>query len=383
MTLSAGATGSPGPLSPPAPVNQYDFDFSPSLVAQRPPEVRGTGRDDAKLLVLDRRSGLVEHRRFRDLGSYLSPGDALVLNNARVVPSLLRGEDGRGGPVVVNLFSPMDDGTWHCLVLPASAGAPGKVLRFGADGAVTGTLLGEDGAGVWRIRLDPGGTDVLDEIGEIAYPDYLVERPIDPGHYQTVFATRPGATLFPSAGRHFTSAMLDELRNRGVAVVEVTHFIAARWQHGYLRDWLGDEVDWPEDADIELTPGAAAPSLPFPRPERYEVSTRAADEINERRRAGGRVVVCGTSALRALETVTDERGGRVWPGSGWTNLIIGPGHRPRSCDSFLTNFHLPRSSELRLTAAFTGRQPLLDLYREEVIPNGYLFNEFGDSMLII
>ncbi|MFI6437400.1 S-adenosylmethionine:tRNA ribosyltransferase-isomerase [Streptomyces sp. NPDC050759] len=362
---------------------QYDFPFSHDLIAQEPAEVRGTARSDARLLVLDRRTDAVEHRRFADLGRYLTPGDALVVNNARVVPSILRGTDARGKPIVVNVFSPMEDGTWHCLVLPAPIAVPGERFRFGADGEVTGELLHEESVGVWRLRLEPGGVDVLSRVGQIAYPDYLDKDPEDPEYYQTSLATRPGATLFPSAARHFTPELLGSLEEQGVSVVEVTHFIAARWQHGYLREWLGQDVEWADDEGVDLPRGRAGVSLPFPRPERYEVSLRAADTLNERRRAGGRIVVCGTSALRALETVADDRTGRVWPGSGWTNLILGPGHRFKVCDSFLTNFHMPQSSELRLTSAFTGAPELLRVYREEVLPNGYLFNEFGDSMLIV
>ncbi|WP_405477565.1 S-adenosylmethionine:tRNA ribosyltransferase-isomerase [Streptomyces canus] len=277
----------------------------------------------------------------------------------------------------------MEDGTWHCLVLPAPVAAPGERFRFGTDGEVTGELLHEESVGVWRLRLEPGGMDVLSRVGQIAYPDYLDKDPEDPEYYQTSLASRPGATLFPSAARHFTPEMLDSLREQGVHVVEVTHFIAARWQHGYLREWLGQDVEWADDEGVDVPSGRAGVSLPFPRAERYEVSLRAADTLNERRRAGGRILVCGTSALRALETVADDRTGRVWPGSGWTNLILGPGHRFKVCDSFLTNFHMPQSSELRLTSAFTGAPELLRVYREEVLPGGYLFNEFGDSMLIL
>ncbi len=363
--------------------SQYDFPFSADRIAQDPAEVRGSSRSDARLLVLDRGTNTVTHHRFDELGLYLTADDALVVNNARVVPSILRGTDARGFPIVVNIFSPMDDGTWHCLVLPASTARTGQSFRFGTDGEVTGTLLQEEAVGVWRIRLDPGGMDVLDRVGEVAYPDYLDKVPDDPEYYQTSFASRPGATLFPSAARHFTPELLTALRAQGVAVVEVTHFIAARWQHGYLREWLGQDVSWADDEDVELPSGATSASLPFPRPERYEVTIQAADTINERRRKGGRIVVCGTSALRALESVADERSGRVWPGMGWTNLIMGPGHRFKACDAFLTNFHMPQSSELRLTSALTGRAELLRVYEEEVIPKGYMFNEFGDSMLIL
>jgi S-adenosylmethionine:tRNA ribosyltransferase-isomerase len=361
----------------------YDFPFPTDRIAQQPAEVRGKSRSDARLLVYDRTKRMVEHRVFDELPEYLNPGDAVVVNNAAVVPSVLLGTDEHGYSFAVNVFSPMTDGTWHCLVLPASIARPGVQLRFGADREVTGELLWEEAIGVWRIALTPGGIDALRIAGAIAYPDYLDKGVYDPEHYQTCFASRPGATLFPSAARHFTLEMVRDMRVQGIAVVEVTNYIAARWQHGYLRDWLGEDVTWSESEDVTMPTGAGSTGLPFPRPERYEVSLEAADTINARRRAGGRVVICGTSALRTLETVSDERTGRVWPGTGWTNLVVGPGHRFKFGSSFLTNFHMPQSSELRLTAAFTGRAELLRLYREEVLTNDYLFNEFGDSMLIL
>lgn len=358
---------------------KYDFDLPVELIAQQPAEVRGSARSDARLLVLNRAAETVEHARFADIGRFLTNRDVVVVNNAAVVPSILHGNAADGTAVVVNLFSPMDDGTWHCLVLPASSCVRDTELEF-AHG-VRGKLLREEGAGVWRIALHPHDIGVITEIGEIAYPDYLREPPTDPQWYQTDFASRPGATLFPSAARHFTKEVLAALRDRGVGVVEVTHFIAARWQPGYLARLLAQRAGAGLPGSTALSESTA--SLPFPRPERYEVSTAAADEINDRRRAGGRIIVCGTSALRALETVADPRSGRVWPGSGWTDLILGPGHRFTACDGFITNLHMPQSSELRLTSAIAGRELLLNLYQDVVVPERYLFNEFGDSMLIV
>lgn len=352
---------------------RHGFRFSSEMTAQRPAEARHSERSDARLLVFDRHESSVMAGQFRDITRYLRAGDALVVNNAKVVPSLLEMEDGNGAPVLINIFSQMEDGAWHALVMPGAAARPNALFRAKGQGDAVCLLTKNLGAEVWRARIEPTGLSTLYDIGEIAYPDYLDARLVDPEWYQTSFASRPGATLFPSAARHFTPSVFAELRSNGITVVEVTNLIAARWNPGYLSRLLGGEDD------VRDTPS----SLPIPRAEWYEVSQSAADAITDCRRQGGRVVVCGTSALRAVETVTDERSRRTWPGRGWTNLIIGPGHTFRACDAFLTNFHMPQSSELRLTAGFAGGEELLNIYREVAIPDGYLFNEFGDSMLIV
>ena len=354
-------------------VGRHGFHFSPEMIAQRPAEARFSERSDARLLVFDRHQGGVVEGRFRDITRHLRAGDVLVVNNAKVVPSLLEMVDGDGAPVLINIFSQMEDGAWHALVVPGTAARPNAMFRAKGHEDAVCLLTKHLGAEVWRARIEPAGLSTLDDIGEIAYPDYLDPRPVDPEWYQTCFASRPGATLFPSAARHFTPSVFAELRLNGVNVVEVTNFIAARWNPGYLSRLLG------HGDDVQEAPS----SLPIPRAEWYEVSQAAADAITDCRREGGRVVICGTSALRAVETVTDERSRRTWPGRGWTNLIIGPGHAFRACDAFLTNFHMPQSSELRLTAGFAGREELLNVYRDVAIPGGYLFNEFGDSMLIV
>lgn len=357
----------------------YDFDLPDDRVAQQPPEARGGKRSDVRMLVVDRSSGAVEHARFADLARYLRAGDAFVVNDARVVPSILRGTAGDGREVVAEVFSPVEDGTWECMVVPERECRAGAVLTFGA-GALTGTLLHEERERVWRIALDPSDVGALERTAEFLYPWYLRTPPADPQSYQTVYASRPGSTGLPSAGRHLTHEMLDELAECGVTLVRVTLFIALRWTYEGLAKHFWDVA--------RPSPDAPEPPIPFrelygpPRAERYEVSRPAADTINARRREGGRVVVCGTSALRTLETVADPHG-HVHPGTGWTSTFITPGHRFRAADAFLTNFHMPMSTELLLTSAFVGsRERLLRLYRDEVLPRGYAFHEFGDSMLI-
>jgi S-adenosylmethionine:tRNA ribosyltransferase-isomerase len=373
------------PLSADEQPTDYEFDLPDELIAQEPPEARGGERHDARMAVLHRRTGTIEHRVFRDLGEYLGDSDVLVLNNARVVPTLLHGQAEDGQPVVVSVHSPTDDGSWHCLVAPAAVCRPHALLSLGPDGSITGRLLYEVAAGSWRIALDVPDTETVYRVAEPIYPGYLKNAPCDLEYYQTAYGSRPGAVLFPSAGRHFTPAMLAELRARGVAIAEVTLLIAARsdyWVRAALRKKMGDGaagVDEPEPA--APVPGAGG-RIDFPRAERYELSASAADVINERRQAGGRVMVCGTSALRTLETVADDAG-LLWPQQGFTQLTISPGHRFRACDAFITNLHRPVSSELVLTSAFAGRELLLETYRSEIIPARYQFYEFGDSMVIV
>ncbi|PJN27983.1 S-adenosylmethionine:tRNA ribosyltransferase-isomerase [Kitasatospora sp. CB02891] len=365
--------------------DDYTFDLPDDLVAQEPPEARGGERCDARLAVLRRGTAQVEHRSFRDIDAYFGPEDVLVLNNARVVPTLLHGEDAEGRVVAVSIHSPRPDGGWYCLVAPAAVCRPGAEFRLGPERQVAGRLVAEVEPGVWEIRLTPGDGETLYRLAEPIYPGYLKQVPADPEYYQNVYGTRPGAVLFPSAGRHFTPAVLDRLQDTGVAVAEVTLLIAAR-SHHFVRELFRKRVAEGGAGDVaaedRVDRAARTEGFDFPRAERYEVAAPVAEAINERRARGGRVVVCGTSALRTLETVTGPDG-VVSEGSGFTQLRITPGHRFRACDAFITNLHRPRSSELLLTSAFTGREPLLDVYRRELVPGAYRFHEFGDSMLIV
>ena len=363
----------------------YTFDLPGKLVSQEPSEARSGQRDDARLAVVQRGTNQVEHRSFRDIIDYLEPDDLLLLNNARVVPTLLCGEDEHGRVVVVSIHSPRVDGTWHCLVAPAAVCQAGAVFSLGPDREVTGRLLTEADEGVWQIALDPADAQALYRVAEPIYPGYLKSAPADPDYYQTVYASRPGAVLLPSAGRHFTAELLGDLRAKGVAIAEVTLLLAAR-SHYFVRLLFRRRVAEGGAGDIDaenrIDRSTQTNGFDFPSAERYEVTTETAELINQRRARGGRIVVCGTSALRTLETVAHEDG-RVLAATGFTRLRITPGHRFRACDAFLTNLHRPKSSELLLTAAFTGREPLLEVYRRELVPNGYLYYEFGDSMLII
>jgi S-adenosylmethionine:tRNA ribosyltransferase-isomerase len=289
----------------------YDFDLPEGLVAQEPPEARGGERSDARLAVVRRGTDQVEHRVFRDIGVYFEPSDVLVVNNARVVSTLLHGEDQDGRVVAVSIYSPHVDGTWYCLVAPDAVCRPGARFRLGPDGQVTGRLLAEADPGVWQIVLDPGDGDTLYRLAEPIYPGYLKQVPADWEYYQTAYGSRPGAVLFPSAGRHFTPALLEELRTRGVAVAEVTLLLAAR-SHYFVRQLFRQRVAaggvGDIDAEDRVDRASSIQGIDFPRAERYEVTAETAETINQRRSRGGQIVVCGTSALRTLETVADKDG---------------------------------------------------------------------------
>jgi S-adenosylmethionine:tRNA ribosyltransferase-isomerase len=358
---------------------RYRFELPEDRIAQAPPEASGLARSDARLLVAHRDRDRVEHRRFVELISYLRRDDVFVVNNAKVVPSVLRGKDQDGRDVVVQIFSPMEDGTWHCMVIPDLSCRRGATFSFG-DAEVTGTLLHEEEEHIWRLVIQPADMECLDRVGEYLYPWYLKSAPENPDYYQTVYASRGGATGLPSAGRHLTPTMLAEMSELGVELVQVTLDIAVRWTYeGFcVNFWDLARPDSAADKPAYMFEALYGP----PRPERYQVSLQAADAINRCRRNGGRVFACGTSALRTLETVTDATG-HVYPGSGWTAILISPGHEFRACDAFLTNFHMPMSTELLLTAAVLGdRKKLLNIYQQEVLPRDYTFHEFGDSMLI-
>ncbi|GAA1945763.1 S-adenosylmethionine:tRNA ribosyltransferase-isomerase [Kitasatospora viridis] len=363
-------------------VEHAEYTVPPEQVAKEPVEARGAQRSDSRLVVVRRADGAVRHRRFHEIDEELRPGDVLVLNNSRVLPSVLRGLDGAGRPVVVQVYSPMADGSWHAQVVATEPDRrAGEEFAFDG-GRMTGRLLHSEEPGVWRMLLSPPEPEALEKVATLFYPHYLGSAP-RPEHYQNVYASRPGGIMLPSAGRHFTLALLRRLAERGVAVAELTLDIGVKWGVVRLAGWLRETAGVTEPvlpADTART--AADERGNFPGCEHYEVPIETADLINARRRAGGRVVVCGTTVMRTLETVTDEDG-RVWPGDGWTRLIISPEHRFRSCDAFLTNLHMPRSSELQLTSSLVGGARLPEVYRTEIVPNGYRFYEFGDSMLIV
>ncbi len=334
-----------------------DFDYTrpPELIAQRPLAERSGSR----LLVLDRRSGDIMHRTFREFPDLLSPGDVLVLNTSRVIPARLTGVRDNGRPAEILLVHSEPDGTWLAMVHPGGKLKTGRSVRFGED--TKAEIVEVVGGGLRRVRfsgaLDARG--VMDRYGTVPLPPYIRRAPDedDRTRYQTVYATADGSVAAPTAGLHFTPAILERLRAGGVAIAGVVLHVGP----GTFKPV---EVDDPERHVMHA--------------EWYQVSEAAAQTINRAKARGGRVWAVGTTAARTLETV----GPAVAAGSGWTDLFIHSPYEFTVVDALLTNFHLPRSTLLMLVAAFAGYESTMTAYRAAVTERYRLYS-YGDAMAIV
>jgi len=339
----------------------FDYPLPAHLIAQRPVEPR----DHARLLVLDRATGRLEHRRFYELGDYLQPGDLLVFNDTRVLPARLRGRRAdTGGGVELLLLRRVGPGLWECL------GRPGRRLREGVNlvlegkgTALTARVVAVEEGGIRRVAFEDEAR--LEQVGEVPLPPYIREPLEDPERYQTVYARVAGSVAAPTAGLHFTPHLLESLARQGVRMAFLTLHIG-------LDTFRPVTEEDPRQHRLHT--------------EFLQVPEETARAVEEARRAGRRVVAVGTTVVRALEqcALWSEAQGRegLGPCSGWADLFILPGHRFRAVDALITNFHLPRSTLLMLVCAFAGRERVLDAYREAVA-QGYRFYSFGDAMLIL
>jgi len=335
----------------------FDYDLPRRLIAQTPAHPR----DSARLLVLSRDTGTIDHRIFRDLPEYLRANDVLVLNDTRVLPARLWGRRANGARTEVLLLRPVTGPQWEALIRPSRRLRDGARLVFAED-MLEGIAGPRTASGTRLITLEYHGDlkRILERIGEVPIPPYIRRAPDDPNDYQTVYAQRDGAVAAPTAGLHFTPALLEAVRRRGVAVVFLTLHVGL----GTFRPVDADEVER-HRMDAES----------------YEVSGACARTINAARSRGGRIVVVGTTGVRALESAADE-GGIVRPAAATTDLFITPGYRFRATDALVTNFHLPRTTLLMLTSALAGRERILAAYGEAVRKE-YRFYSFGDAMLIV
>jgi S-adenosylmethionine:tRNA ribosyltransferase-isomerase len=340
-------------------LSDFDYALPEELIAQEPV----TPRDASRLLVLPP-AGPPAHRRFAELDELLAPGDLLVFNDTRVIPARLVGTKATGGKVELLLCEPLEGGLgrrWRAL------GQASKPIREGArlvfDG-IEARVLAAEGEGFYAVELDREGRDLeaaLERAGRIPLPPYIrrAPGPLDRDRYQTIWARAPGSAAAPTAGLHFTDALLARLEARGVARTAVTLHVGP----GTFLPVRGDDLD--------------AHRM---HAERYDVSPEAADAIAACRARGGRVVAVGTTSVRTLESAFD--GARVAPGPGRTALFVRPGHAFRTVDALVTNFHLPRSTLLMLVCAFGGTERVLAAYREAVA-RGYRFFSYGDAMLLL
>ncbi|KKM09221.1 S-adenosylmethionine tRNA ribosyltransferase [Clostridiales bacterium PH28_bin88] len=339
-------------------VADFDFHLPPELIAQEPIEPR----DASRLMVLHRREGRLEHRRFRDIVNYLRPGDVMVLNSTRVIPARLFGvRAGTGAAIEVVLLTRLDLHRWEVLVRPGRKARTGDQLVFG-DGELRAEVVDHTAAGGRVLEFQYRGTfeEILDRLGKMPLPPYIKKELVDRERYQTVYASQPGSAAAPTAGLHFTPGLLEEISQRGVEIVYLL-------LHVGLGTFRPVKVETVEEHHMHA--------------EYYRLDEKTAETINRAKEKGGRVVAVGTTSVRTLETVSDERG-RVAPGSGWTDIFIYPGYRFRVVDAMVTNYHLPKSTLLMLASAFAGREQVLAAYRQAVA-EGYRFFSFGDAMLIV
>ena len=345
-------------------VADFSFDLPAELIAQFPPDERGSSR----LLVLDRVTGGAVHASVRDIGQFLKAGDLLLLNDTKVFPARLLGErEPGGGAVEVMLVSRLDDERWEALVHPGQRMKPGRRVRCERGGRVLhGEVLEQRffGRRVMRFWTDEPGPviELIEAIGHIPLPPYI-KRPdldIDRDRYQTVFARESGSIAAPTAGLHFTDAILESLDQAGIERTAITLHVG----YGTFKPV--------REIDVEAHTVDA---------ERYAISTDAAARINRALDEGRRIVAVGTTTTRAIETAVARGGGHVEAGCADTSLFIFPGHRFRAVGALVTNFHLPASSLLMLVSAFGGRDAVLDAYREAVRER-YRFYSYGDAMLI-
>jgi len=339
----------------------FDYDLPTGLIAQEPAEPR----DSCRLLVIDRQSGQIDHRVFTDLPEYLTRGDVLVVNETKVLPARLAGaKDETGGAAEVLLLRERYEDTWECLVKPGRRLKPGARIVFG-EGELSGLVvdfLEESGGRLVRLTAREGRViDAVRRLGQMPLPPYITRPLDDPDQYQTVFARDERSAAAPTAGLHFTQELLDTLVARGVRVVPVELDVG-------IDTFRPVAEDDPREHHIHT--------------EHFRVSERAAADVNEARRRGGRVFAVGTTAVRALESAYDAERGEVVAAERQTDLFILPGHRFEVVDALVTNFHAPRSTLLMLVSAFAGRELVMRAYRT-AIDERYRMLSFGDAMLVL
>lgn len=345
-------------------VSDFDFDLPERLIAQTPLPDRASSR----LLVLNKTSGRITHARFADLVRYLKEGDALVLNDTRVMPARLHGvKRETGAHAEILLLKALGEDRWEALVRPGKKLRRGAAVEFGTEGGeplLVGHIEDEGEMGLRTIRFVYEGIfqEILDQLGSMPLPPYIREQLDDPSRYQTVYAKHAGSAAAPTAGLHFTPELLEQIAAMGVKLIYITLHVGL----GTFRPVAAERV---EEHRMHA--------------EYYRIDAAAAEEINEVKRRGGRIIAVGTTSCRALETAAAAagEGGGLQPADGWTDIFIYPGYRFRLVDALITNFHLPKSTLLMLVSAFAGRDVVLRAYRE-AIEREYRFFSFGDAMFI-
>lgn len=338
-------------------VKDFDYDLPEELIAQDPLEDRSSSR----LMVLDKKTGEVSHHVFKEIVKYLRPGDCLVLNNTKVIPARLFGvKEGTMAKIEILLLKRRQNDVWETLVKPGKKAKPGTKIIFG-DGLLTGEVIDvvDDGNRLIQFSYEGIFEEILDKLGQMPLPPYITHQLKDKNRYQTVYAKYDGSAAAPTAGLHFTKELLQQVKDKGVDIAEVTLHVGL----GTFRPVKVDNV-----LDHHM------------HSEFYMVSQEAADKINNAKKNGGRIISVGTTSTRTLEAASDENG-MLKEYSGWTDIFIYPGYSFKVIDCLITNFHLPQSTLVMLVSALAGREHVLNAYKEAV-EERYRFFSFGDAMFI-
>lgn len=337
-------------------VKDFYFDLPEELIAQDPLSDRSSSR----LLVMDKETGEIEHRTFRDVVDYLRPGDCLVINDTKVIPARLFGvKEDTQAKIEVLLLKRRENDIWETLVKPGKKCKPGTVIVFG-DGLLTGTVLDvvEEGNRLIQFTYEGIFEEILDRLGQMPLPPYITHELKDKNRYQTVYAKHDGSAAAPTAGLHFTRELLQRIEDMGIAIAHVTLHVGL----GTFRPVKVENV-------LEH----------HMHSEFYMVEESEAQKINQAKASGGRVVCVGTTSCRTIESAVSEDG-ILRGGSGWTEIFIYPGYQFKLLDALITNFHLPESTLVMLVSALAGRDHVIHAY-EEAVKEKYRFFSFGDAML--
>ena len=336
--------------------DDFDYELPKELIAQTPL----SKRDESKLLVLDRETGEVEHKKFYDIIDYLNPGDALVINDTKVIPARIIGEKEDTGAVIELLLLKDLGDTWECLAKPQKRLKEGTIISFG-NGLLRAKVseIRDEGITIVKLLYDGILMEILEKLGTMPLPPYIHEKLADQGRYQTVYAKDYGSAAAPTAGLHFTNELLKRIEEKGIKIVHVTLHVGL----GTFRPVMVTDV-----------------TKHKMHTEHFIVSKEAADVLNEVKASGKRIIAVGTTSVRTLETIM-QTNDKFVPMVGDTSIFIYPGYKFKAIDALITNFHLPKSTLVMLVSAFASRDKILNAYKI-AIENEYRFFSFGDAMFI-
>lgn len=337
--------------------SDFYYDLPEELIAQTPIKER----DHSRLLVLDKKTGEIEHRHFYDVLEYLNKGDCLVINDTKVLPARLYGTKKDTGAVIeILLLKRIDANKWETLVKPGKKARAGAEIIF-KENLLTGRIVDveEDGNRIIEFEYSGIFEEILDQLGEMPLPPYIHEKLEDKNRYQTIYAKHPGSAAAPTAGLHFNDELLKKIEDSGVNIARLTLHVGLGTFRPVKAEYISEHKM---------------------HSEYYELSEKEAEKVNAAKRNGGRVISVGTTSTRTLETIGGEDG-FVKAQKGWTDIFIFPGYRYKIVDSLITNFHLPESTLIMLVSALAGKDNIINAYKIAV-EKKYRFFSFGDAMLI-